>query len=275
MESDAATRAAAKKKTFGELVERMIDEEVERHEAERSHLGVTDDEVDSGIDQVARQAKMTKAELLAEAKKQGYSESDYRAEIRRQVLEGKLIQLRVRGRVLVTDADARAAYATWTKEQTGADAPVDVRIIVLRVPADATAASKKTTETLATQIISQARSGTDFCTLVTKHSQDSTTTSACGSRGKIPRSSLMPDIAKAASALKPGETASQPVFFTDPAGSSAYLVLQLAPGAAPAVPAFESVKEQMTQRAYVEATERERKKWLDELRKNVFIEVKL
>ena len=85
----------------------------------------------------------------------------------------------------------------------------------------------------------------------------------------------MPDIAKATSALKPGEVSSQPVFFTDPSGSSAYLVLQLAPGAAPTVPTFESVKEQMKERAYLEATERERKKWLDDIRKGVYVEVKL
>ncbi len=36
--------------------------------------------------------------------------------MRRQILEGKLIELRVRPRVRVTEHDAHVAYAQWVKE---------------------------------------------------------------------------------------------------------------------------------------------------------------
>lgn len=275
MGGPAADRAAMKTKVMREVVERMIDELLEAREAEKLHITADSSEIEAGMDAVAKQAKIARADLLAEAKKQGYPESEYRAEIARQIIEGKLMQLRVRPRVRVSDADQRAVYATWAKEQAGPDAPIDVRFIVLNVAKDATDASKKTTEALAKQIIGQARSGTDFCSLVTKHSQDSATKSACGSRGKMPRSSLLADIAKATSTLKPGETAPDPLLFTDPAGSTAYLVLQVAPGTITAVPPFDVVKDRMKERAELEAVERERKKWVADLRKGVYVEVKL
>lgn len=273
MGGDAKEREATKQKMMGELVERLVDERLEAIEAEKHHLSAEDSDIEAGIKQVLAQAKMTKADLLAEVKKQGMTETEYRDEIRRQILEAKLVNLYVRPRVRITDTEARAVYATWAKEQTGANAPIDLRILAVQVPASATPDEKKAKQALAEQIASQAKSGSDFCALVTKHSDDSSTKSACGSRGPMARSLLLADIAKASATLKPGETAG-PVLFTDPAGTQAYLVVQRAPGALPTVPAFEKVKDQMTERATNEATERERKAWLAELRKATFIEVK-
>jgi peptidyl-prolyl cis-trans isomerase SurA len=273
MGGDEKTREAAKTTAMKETLERIIDERVEAAEADKIHVTADDSEIESAIKAVGAQAKMSTAELMAEAKKQGMTEAEYREEIRRQLLEGKLMQLRVRPRVKITEADARNVYTAWVKEQTGPDAPIDLRILVLQVPNGATPDAKKAKEALAAQLVTQAKSGTDFCSLVTTHSDDPSTKATCGSRGPMTRSLLLADIAKASASLKPGETAG-PITFTDPAGSQAYLVIQRAPGAPPAVPAFEKVKQQMTERATLEATERERKRWLQELRKSTFIEVK-
>ena len=51
-----------------------------------------------------------------------------------------------------------------------------------------------------------------------------------------------------------------------------WVVIQRAP-AAP-IPTYEKVKEEMKQRAFLEATERERTAWLEGLRKQAYIEVK-
>lgn len=271
MGGDSKERDAAKEKALRDTTERMIDERLEAAEALKLSLTVNEAEIESGITQVLAQAKMSKADLLAEVKKQGMTEGEYRDEIRRQILEGKLVQLRVRMRVKVTEADARKVYATWVQEQTGANAPIDLRMIVLRVAADA--GDKKTKEALAAKLAAQAKTGADFCSLVIAHSDDPATKGSCGSRGPLNRSLLLADIAKASASLGPGETA-EPILFTDPAGSQGYLVIQRAPGATPAVPAFEKVKAQMTERANTEALETERKAWIGELRKGAFIEVK-
>ena len=49
-------------------------------------------------------------------RRRGITEQDFRDEIRRQILEGKLIELRVRPRVRVTEQDARAAYQHWVTD---------------------------------------------------------------------------------------------------------------------------------------------------------------
>jgi peptidyl-prolyl cis-trans isomerase SurA len=257
---------------FRELLNRLIEERLEETAADKSHITVTPEEVDNGIRQVASQTKLQPKDVIAEAKRQGLTEQDYRDEIRRQVLEGKLIQLRVRGRVRVTEQDARAAYTRWLKE-VQQQHPVDLKIVVLQIPPGSSAQTAAARETLAQEISNRAKRGDDFCQLVSDFSEDPTTKNTCGSRGPVPMSMLFPELQQAASSLKPGETAS-PIQFRDPMGNSAILVVQLA-SEQPKVPPYDQVKDQMMERAFGEASERQRKLWLAELRRGVYIDVRL
>lgn len=263
-------QAAAESEMFRELLNRMIDERLEEQAADKGRVSVSPEEVDNGIRQVAAQAKLSPAEVIAEAKRQGLSEQDYRDEIRRQVLEGKLVQLRVRNRVRVTEQDAREAYARVVKE-TAQQSPVDLRILVLQVPPNAQGVTPQ--DVLGEELSKRGREGEDFCQLVTNYSQDPTTKNTCGSRGPVPLQALFPELQQAAAALKPGEV-SKPIPFRDPNGNRAVLVVQLAQ-AQPTIPPFEQVHEQMMERAYVDATDRQRKQWLSELRRGVYIDVRL
>lgn len=268
---NASQQAAQESEMFRELLNRLIDERLEETAADKSRITVSPEEVDNGIRQVAAQTKLQPKDLINEAKRQGLTEQDYRDEIRRQVLEGKLIQLRVRGRVRVSDQDARAAYGRWVKEVTSQN-PVDLKIIVLQVPPGnpQTAAAR---QVLAQEIVARSRRGEDFCELVSNFSEDPTTKQTCGSRGAVPMAMLFPELQQAATLLNVGET-SEPIQFRDPMGNSAILVVQLA-SKQPTVPPFEQVKEQMMERAFVDATERQRKMWLSELRRGVYIDVRL
>jgi peptidyl-prolyl cis-trans isomerase SurA len=267
-----AQQAAAESDMFKELLNRMIDERLEEQAADKAHLSVTPEEVDNGIKQVAAQNRITPRDVVLDAKRQGLTEQDYRDEIRRQVLEGKLIQLRVRGRVRVTDQDAKAAYIHWEKEYS-AQQPVDLKILVLQIPPGASPETVKARQTLALELSRRAKAGEDFCKLVLDYSEDPSTKNTCGSRGDVPKSALFPQLAQAADSLKPGET-SDPISFRDPMGQSAVLVVQLASNQ-PKLPPYDQVKEQMMERAFIEATERQRKLWLQELRRGVYIDVRL
>jgi peptidyl-prolyl cis-trans isomerase SurA len=257
---------------FRELLNRMIDERLEEQQADKSRISVTAEEVDGGIRQVAAGSKLSPTDVVNEAKRQGLSEQDYRDEIRRQVLEGKLIQLRVRGRVRVTEQDARAAYARWVKDVAG-QSPVDLRILVLQIPAGAPQATLAARQALGVELVRRARTGENFCELVSAYSQDPTTVNTCGSRGPVPLSALFPELQQAATTLKPGET-SDPIVFRDPTGNQAVLLVQLTE-ARPTLPPYEQVHEQMMERAFGEATERQRKLWLSELRRGVYVDVRL
>lgn len=265
-------QAAAESEMFRELLTRLIDERLEEQAADKAHLTVTPEEVDNGIRQVAAQARMDPSQLVAEAKRQGLSEQDYRDEIRRQVLEGKLIQLRVRGRVRVTEQDARGAYNAYVKD-LAQQAPVELRILVLSVPPGTSQQTAAARVALAEELSRRARSGEDFCQLVLEYSDDPSTKNTCGSRGPVALQALFPELQEVARTQAPGET-SAPIVFKDPTGQQAVLVVQTVSSQGKA-PAFEQVRDQMMERAFVEATERQRRQWLQELRRGVYIDVRL
>lgn len=270
--NNATAAAAQESEMFRELLGRLIDERLEEQAADKAHLTVSLEEVDNGIKQVAAQQNMQVKDVIAEAKRQGLSEQDYRDEIRRQVLEGKLIQLRVRGRVRVTEQDGRTAYNNFMR-QYQKESPVDLRILVLQVAAGSSPQQMNARQVLGEELSRRARAGEDFCQLIDNYSEDPSTKHACGSRGPVGRGQLFPELAKVADQLKPGET-SAPLVFRDPNGNTAVLVVQLNTKQ-PALPPYEQIKDQMMERAFVEATERQRKLWLQELRRGVYIDVRL
>jgi len=261
---------------YKELLDRMIEDRLEEQQADRAHINVPPEEVDRGIANLAAQAQaqqgrpVTVADVLAEVAHKGMTEQDFREEIRRQLLEGKLIELRVRPRVRVTEQDARAAYQHWIDELK-VEQPVDVRILALRVLGGSTPQQIQARETLAADLARRARAGEDFCKLVQQYSDDVQTQTTCGSRGAQPLASLLPPIKEAALTLRPGAI-SDPITI-GMAAEQAIVIVQ--PLGAARIPAFDDVKNEMMQRALLDGLERARKQWLQELRHNVYIDVRL
>lgn len=261
---------------YKELLQHMIDERLEEQQADRAHVTVTEDEIDRGIANIASQAQaqqgrpVTANDVFDEVRRRGLSEQDFRDEIRRQILEGKLIELRVRPRVRVTDGDAHAAYQRWTQELKDQQ-PVDVHILALRVPTTWTKPQIDARMALAEEIARRAREGEDFCQLVAQYSDDVSTKDSCGSHGAQPLANLLPPIQQALQTLKPGSI-SDPIPVT--VGQDQVLVV-LQPLAQQRIPPFDDVKSEMTQRALIDGLDRARRQWLEELRRNVYIDVRL
>src|SRR5262249_46373922 len=149
----------------------------------------------------------------------------------------------------------------------------DLRILVLSIPSDATQQTAAARVTLAEELSRRAKAGDDFCKLVLNYSDDPTSKNTCGSHGPIPFEQLFPELQNAATTLKAGEVSS-PMVFRDPRGQTAVLVVQM-PKEQSKVPSYEQVKEQMMDKAFIDATERQRKLWLQELRRGLYIDVRL
>jgi peptidyl-prolyl cis-trans isomerase SurA len=74
---------------FRGLLMRRIDELLVAKEADRLQLFVTPDEVDHALAAVAKDANLSVTALEAAVKEQGLTMPEYRAELRRQILEAK------------------------------------------------------------------------------------------------------------------------------------------------------------------------------------------
>jgi peptidyl-prolyl cis-trans isomerase SurA len=267
-----AQQAAHESEMYKQLLKKMINDRLEEHAAERAHINVTSDELDSALKNVATANHMpSPSALIAEAKRQGLTEQDYRDELRRQILEGKLLQLRVRSRVRITEQDARAAYTAWLKE-TGSQAMSEVRILAMRIPPGSDESVEKARLLLAENLVARAKAGEDFCQMVSEYSDDKATLSTCGSRGPLPLEGLVPEVQNVIRTLKPNEFA-EPVIIGNLSTDEAILVVQLV--SAPRVPTYDEMKDQMMERAFGDAMEKQKNLWLEELRRGVYIDTRL
>ena len=261
---------------YKELLERMIDDRLVEQQADKARITVTPEEIDRGIANIAAQAQsqqgrpVTVQDVFGEVRHRGMTDQDFRDEIRRQILEGKLIELRVRPRVRVTDQDAVAAYRHWTQETTDQQ-PIETRILALRILPQSTRPQYDGRMALARELVGRARAGEDFCALVNQYTDDVSTREQCGSHGAQPLGTLIPAIQDVVRTMKAGEVSDAvPVRI----GQDEVLVIVMLVSQ-PHVPPFEEVKNDMMQRALMEGLERGRKQWLQELRHSVYIDVRL
>ena len=261
---------------YKELLDKMIDDRLEEQQADKAHISVAPEEIDRGINNIAVQAQqqqgraVTAADVMGEVRRRGLSEQDFRDEIRRQILEGKLIELRVRPRVRTTDQDARSAYQHWVNDLREQQL-VEVRLLAKRILPGSTPQQTQAVVTLAETLAHQAQSGQDFCQLVQQYSDDPTTRGTCGSRGPQPFKDLFPVIQELVRSVKPGTVSDATHVHI---GQDELMVLAM-PMPQARVPSYEEVKNEMMQRALLEGLERARKQWLEELRRNVYIDVRL
>jgi peptidyl-prolyl cis-trans isomerase SurA len=113
--------------------------------------------------------------------------------------------------------------------------------------------------------------GEDFCALVSQFSDDVPTRSTCGSRGPQPLGALLPAVQEAVRATRPHEV-SDPVSI---AQGQEEVILIMMPLGETKVPSYDDVKNDMMQRALMDGLEHARKQWLQELRRNVYVDIRL
>ena len=264
-ETIPTTLAAAEPKAMKETLDEMIDERLMEAQADKAHLQVTVDEVDRGVHNKAQSLGINEKDLWVRAHGQGYTDQDYRDEVRRQLLEGKLLQLRLAGRIHITEADARASYEHLIKE-LGDQSPVDLQVIYMRIPQSAGGLAAK--EALAQQIVMQARGGSSFCELVKQYNDDAETQNSCGSRGAQPMRNIIPAARKMVETMKEGDI-SDPIRI----GDQVVIVFKLAKRQT--IPPFAQVHEQMEDQATEEAILHQRELWVKELRRTIYLDIKL
>jgi len=85
----------------------MIEDLLVEQRIQELGLSVSDQELDSAIEDVQRQNKLTSEQLKTALQAQGMSFADYRLNLRKEILRYKLIARDVRSKVEVTNAEIR------------------------------------------------------------------------------------------------------------------------------------------------------------------------
>lgn len=256
-----AHRAAAITQLHKTLIQQLVDEELIARAARKAKIVISEQDVTNALDRVAKQNKITTERLLDEARNSGMQESQYRDELRRQLLEARLLSLRVQGRVRVRDEDLRAAYLGIVldeRKRLGFEASW----IVLD-------GKNAESVTQAEALVHRARSGEAFQDLARQYSLDPGTRSQGGALGRLTPGKLPPALERIAQRLEVGEVSS-PVRVAD-----RFIILKLVKRDESQLPEFAEARAELTERVYGEKMAKARRRWLDGLRGQAHVEVRL
>ncbi|HYQ14596.1 MAG TPA: peptidylprolyl isomerase, partial [Polyangiaceae bacterium] len=196
---NGAQRSAAISQVYKAVLQKIVDEELLEKAAQQAKVTITPTEIDEALKRVAQQNGIPVEKVLAEAERAGMPESKYREELRRQLLEAKLLNVRLQGRIRITDEDLRSAYQKLELEERGQLA-VRLGVIVIHSSSHGAAEARK----LADDAAARARRE-DFASVARALSEDPTTRANGGALNKAQPAALPPDLARAASSLAAGQ----------------------------------------------------------------------
>jgi peptidyl-prolyl cis-trans isomerase SurA len=255
-------RTAALAQVHEAILGRMVEEELEEQAAQQAGIEVTDVEIDEALARVSAQNDLTVNQILVEAKKSGLTVQAYREELRRQLLQAKMGQLRLTGRIQVTERDLLSAYRRLQAQERMQQPQ---RTLQLRIPYGHTPQEQAKQKQLAQSLSDRANQGEDMRNLIEQYA----TSAGSGLSASRAPAQEPKNIQRATMTLEVGET-SPPV-----RQGGDWLILQVIERPPSEIPPFSEVREEVHQQVYVEKMGAARQHWLDSLRRRTHVEVRL
>lgn len=149
------------------VLERLINERAQLQLAAEKGVRIEPDAVDATEEAIARQNQISVAQLRQRVAKDGMTVTQFRRQLRDQLVLQRLHEREVEARMRITDADIDRFLA----EQQGsvndpAAQEVNLAHLLITVPEKASADEVARLQKLADTLLLRARSGTDFAALV-------------------------------------------------------------------------------------------------------------
>jgi len=258
-----AQRNAAISQVYKAVLQKIVDEELMEKAAALAKVTITPTEIDEALKRVAAQNKLSVEQVLGEAARAGMPESKYREELRRQLLEAKLLNVRLQGRIRITDEDLHAAFQKIEVEER---AQLGVRLawIVIHAANRSPADARRLVDVATARVQRE-----DFATVARAVSEDTATRGNGGAMNKLQPTALPPDLARNALTLAVGQV-SQPF-----RSGTDFVILKVLERDPSNLPDFDSAKRDLGERVYMDKMAQARRTWLDNLRRQQHVEVRL
>lgn len=108
--SSDTEKQARIKALYEQLAQQLIDEELIEQTARKMMITVASLEVDQAIENVRRQSGLEEPRFWEAVREQGFTDKQYREDVRKQLLRLKVINQRVRSRVNISEETVRDTY---------------------------------------------------------------------------------------------------------------------------------------------------------------------
>jgi peptidyl-prolyl cis-trans isomerase SurA len=260
-----AAQLAEKKAAFKKvLTDELVAELLIKDRADRLNLTVSPDEVQDAVKRMKDQYGIkTDAQFEDSLKQSNMTRAEMEARMRDTILSNKVFGRELRPREDMSDTELRKRYDA-EKERYRLPERAHLREIVVLRPENPMQVDKAREH--ANELAAQARAAADFA-LLAKTASEAPTKDKGGDLGEVKRGELLPELDKAVFNATSG-TVLGPI-----ESKTAWHIIKVEQRLPSEVPAFESVKDRLRRDASDETWQRDYKSYIDNLRKDAFIQV--
>lgn len=211
MESEAAPqlkemknseRLQVFKENEASFLDTLIGVKLQLQEAKSLGINVSDEELKDGIDNIKKKYSMTDSAFTDSLQKEGYTLEDYKKRLREQIMISKVVNMQVRNKILVTEADSKK-FLEENKELSESGEGYRLSQIFFKKPKSDD--EKKSIEEKSALVIKKLKEGSNFADLAREYSEDPSAQSG-GDLGFIRKAQMAKEFAAALSGMKSGET---------------------------------------------------------------------
>lgn len=266
METGAA-RERARQEALRRAFESVLAEKLLARQAAALQLEVTDAQVDAAVQDIKTRNRFDDAQLDQALASQGLDRATFRQQVRRELETYQVLQFKVRGRVKLSEADVRNYYQTHPQE-FGGEQEVKVRHLFLPLPEGASKAEEDKARAQAERVLQRLRTGEDFAKVSREVSKGPSAADG-GDIGWLRRGTIQKQLEDAAFALKDGQIS--PIVRAGPG----LHILKVEGHRTGGGRSFEEAQEEIRARLYEEQVGTYRQQFIDELKKDALIEVKI
>jgi peptidyl-prolyl cis-trans isomerase C len=206
LESQAGRPVPAERRDeiFRGVLDELVAYRLLAQEAQARRIAVPDADVKARVDQVRKNFASEDAFRKALAD-EGLSLEQLQQRAGRDVLVSRILEAEIGPRIAVRPADIETFYQQ-NLDRFKESETVHASHILVAIPEKADAAARQKLRTQAEDLLAQVRAGADFAQLARSRSHDTSSAARGGDLGFFAMGQMDPAFAKAAFALKPGET---------------------------------------------------------------------
>ncbi|CDL82279.1 peptidylprolyl isomerase SurA [Xenorhabdus szentirmaii] len=155
-----------------QILERLIMDDIILQMAKQMQITLSDQALDSAIENIAAQNHMTLAQLKQNLSSDGISFETYRNQIRKEMTIAEVRNNEVRRRITILPQEVDS-LANQISSQNHQDTELNISHILIPLPENPTQAQVEKAESTVKKILSELKNGSDFGKLAIAYSGDS------------------------------------------------------------------------------------------------------
>jgi len=248
-----------------DMLDRLINQKIEDQEIKRLKVDISEEQIDQTIERIKETNYLTDEQLRAALAKDGLTMEEYRKKIKSQILRTRLVNLKVKSKIVITKEDVKAYYEKHI-EDYGGKQKYHLRNIIMKVSLFSDTKKKLEIQARMDEILEKLKAGESFEVLAAKYSE-SPAASDGGDLGEFEFDSLSPQLQKAIEKIKPGEFT--PVLDTDQ-GYQIFFIEEILSAQGKTL---EEVTPEIESKLFNESIDKKYRAWIGDLKEQSVIKI--